>query len=160
MEKKMNGKSSIEECKDTCGGNMIGLENEYGSVKLKLLVNDMDPYDYLYCDEVMKAIEVLDSSETRRLRKDLNTFEDPGWQYDWMDRQLRLTRDFVEAHAEGQAEIEMINYDGDLRDIRKHLYKQFGSGSGGSIHEKESDFDRGMPEKGKVDMGESAILKK
>ena len=30
------------------------------------------------------------------------------------------------------------------------MYKQFGSGSGGNIHEKEIDYDRGMPEKGKV----------
>jgi hypothetical protein len=44
--------------------------------------------------------------------------------------------DYVESHAEGQAEIEMVNYDGDLRDLRKHLYKQFGSGSGGNIHQK------------------------
>ena len=44
----------------------------------------------------------------------------------------------------------MINYDGDLREIRKHLYKQFGSGSGSNIHEKELEFDRGMPEKGKA----------
>ena len=58
--------------------------------------------------------------------------------------------DFVESHAEGQAEIEMINYDRDLRFIRTHLYKQFGAGSGGNIHEKELDFDRGMPEKGKA----------
>jgi hypothetical protein len=126
------------------------------------VVNDnMDPYDFLdYCDEVMKAIEVLDSSEARRLKKDSDTFEDPRWQYDWMKRQLRLMADFVESHAEGQAEIEMINYNGDLRDIRKHLYKQFGSGSGSNIHEKELEFDRGMAEKGKAafplgcDMGE------
>jgi hypothetical protein len=51
---------------------------------LKLLVMTWTrAYDYLdYCDEVMKAIEVLDSSEARKLRKDLDTFEDPGWQYD------------------------------------------------------------------------------
>ena len=54
----------------------------------------------------------------------------------------------------------MINYNGDLRDIRKHLYKQFGSGSGSNIHEKELEYDRGMAEKGKAafplgcDMGE------
>jgi hypothetical protein len=48
----------------------------------------------------------------------------------------------------------VINYDGDLRDIRKHLYKQK------HLHEKELDFDRGMPVKGKAafpagcDMGE------
>ncbi len=58
--------------------------------------------------------------------------------------------DYIESHAEGQAEIELINYDGDLRDIKKHLYKQFGAGSGGNIHEKELNFDRGMPEKGKA----------
>jgi hypothetical protein len=54
----------------------------------------------------------------------------------------------------------MINYSGELMDLRKHLYKQFGSGSGGNIHEQELEFDRGLPEKGKVafpagcDMGE------
>ena len=113
--------------------------------------DDMDPYDFLdYCKEVMKAIEVLDPSEARRLKKDGDVFNDPDWQYGWMKRQLRLMQDYVEAHAEGQAEIEMVNYDGDLRDIRRHLYKQFGSGSGGNIHEKELDFDRGMLEKGKI----------
>jgi hypothetical protein len=123
--------------------------------------DDMDPYDFMdHCDDVMKAIEVLDSGEARRIRRDMDRFEDLEWQYDWMKRQLRLMNDYIESHAEGQAEIEMINYDGDLRDIRKHLYKQFGSGSGGNIHEKELDFDRGMPEKGKAafpagcDMGE------
>ncbi len=84
------------------------------------------------------------------MKKDLDAFEDPGWQFDWMDRQLRLMSDYVEAHSKGQAETEMINYDGDLRDIRKHLYKQFGAGSGSNIHEKELEFDCGMPEKGKV----------
>ena len=137
--------------------------------EIEVVNDEMDPYDYLdYCNDVMRAIEVLDPSEARRLRKDRDTFEDPGWQYDWMKRQLRLMSDFVESHAEGQAEIEMINYDGDLRFIRAHLYKQFGAGSGGNIHEKELDFDRGMPEKGKVafpdgcDMGEvtSAGIKK
>ncbi len=120
--------------------------------QVEVVSDDMDPYDFLdYCSEVMKAIEVLDSSEARRLRRDLDIFVDPEWQYNWMDRQLRLMREYVEAHAEGQAEIEMLNYDGDLRDIRKHLYKQFGSGSGGNIHEKELDFDRGMPEKDKAE---------
>ena len=119
--------------------------------EIEMVSDEMDPYDYLdYCDSVMKAIEVVDPSEARRLKKDLDAFEDPGWQFDWMDRQLRLMSDYVEAHSEGQAETEMINYDGDLRDIRKHLYKQFGAGSGSNIHEKELEFDRGMPDKGKV----------
>jgi hypothetical protein len=130
-----------------------------GSVQM--VTNDMDPYDfYDHCDDVMRAIEIYDSGEAIKLRRDRDTFENPNWRYDWMTRQLRLMSDYVESHAEGQAEIEMINYSGDLRDIRKHLYKQFGAGSGGNIHEKELDFDRGMPEKGKnafpagCDMGE------
>ena len=119
--------------------------------QVEVVSDRMDPYDFVdNCDDVMKAIEISDPGEARRLRKDRNRFERPDWQYGWMKRQLRLMQDFVEAHSDGQAEIEMVNYDGDLRDIRKHLYKQFGSGSGGNIHEKELDFDRGMPEKGKV----------
>jgi hypothetical protein len=126
-----------------------------------VISDNMNPYDFLHhCDDVMRAIETYDSSEARKLRRDRDVFEDPSWQYDWMMRQLRLMSDYVESHAEGQVEIEMVNYDGDLRNLRKHLYKQFGSGSGGNIHEKELDFDKGMPEKGKVafpagcDMGE------
>ena len=39
--------------------------------EIDVVHNGMDPYDFLdYCDEVMKAIEVLDSSEARRLKKD------------------------------------------------------------------------------------------
>ncbi len=92
--------------------------------QIEVVSDEMDSYDFLdHCDDVMKAIEVLDPTEARRLRKNRNTFEDPGWQYNWMKRQLRLMQDYVEAHAEGQAEIELVNYEGDLRDIRKHLYK-------------------------------------
>ncbi len=46
-------------------------------------------------------------------------------------------RDYIESHCKGQAELELINYNGELRELRKHLYKQFGSGSGGNIHEQE-----------------------
>ncbi len=47
--------------------------------EIEIVNDEMDPYDFLdYCEEVMKAIEVLDPSETRRLRKDRNTFEDSG----------------------------------------------------------------------------------
>jgi hypothetical protein len=32
--------------------------------EIELVNNDMDPYDYMdYCDDVMKAIEVVDPSE-------------------------------------------------------------------------------------------------
>jgi hypothetical protein len=113
-----------------------------------------------HCDEVMRAIYCMDPSEARKLKNDLAEFEDPDWQYAWLARQFVLMGDYIESHSKGQAEIEMINYSGDMREIRKHLYKQFGSGSGGNIHEKELEFDRGLPEKGKAafppgcDMGE------
>ena len=123
--------------------------------------DDMDPYDFMdHCEDVLKAIYILDASEARRIKKDRTEFDDPGWQWDWMGRQVQLMVDYIEAHSSGQAEIEVINYRGNLLDIRKHLYKQFGAGSGGNIHEKELDYDRGMPEKGKAafpaecDMGE------
>jgi hypothetical protein len=78
-----------------------------------------------------------------------NLFDDLGWQWAWMGRQVRLMVDYIEAHSSGRAEIEVINYRGNLLDIKKHLYKQFDAGSGGNIHEKELDYDRGMPDKGK-----------
>jgi hypothetical protein len=116
----------------------------------------------LHCSNVMKAIYCSDPSEARKLKLDMAEFEDADWQHDWITRQYTLLGDFLESHFTGQAEIEMINYVGEMRNLRKHLYKQFGSGSGGDIHDKELEFDRGMPEKGKAafpngcDMGEKA----
>ena len=128
---------------------------------VEVVSDDMDPHEFLdHCRDVMKAIAVEDPSEARKLKRDMDEFEDPEWQWEWMNRQLQLMVDYIESHAKGQAELEVINYSGRLIEIRKHLYKQFGSGSGGNIHEKELDYDRGMPEKGKVafpagcDMGE------
>ena len=114
----------------------------------------------LHCSNVMKAIYCSDPSESRKLKLDMSEFEDADWQHDWVTRQYTLLGDYLESHFTGQAELEMINYIGDMRHIRKHLYKQFGSRSGGDIHDKELEFDRGMPEKGKAafppgcDMGE------
>jgi hypothetical protein len=118
---------------------------------IDVVSDDMDPHDFMeHCDEVLKAIGVMDASEARRIKKDRDEFDDPEWQYNWMKQQLSLMVDYIESHSKGQAEIEIINYEGAHIDIRKHLYKQFGAGSGGNIHERELDFDRGMPDKGKV----------
>ena len=114
-------------------------------------VFSMSQYEYdTHCRDVMRAIYCMDPSEARKLKNDMNDFEDPDWQHDWLQRQYTLMMDYVESHCKGQAEIEMINYSGELRNIRKHLYKHFGSGSGGNIHEQELDYDRGMPGKNKV----------
>jgi hypothetical protein len=125
-------------------------------------VFEMDQAGYdSHCGEVMRAIYCNDPSEARKLKNDVNgEFEDPDWQDEWVERQYTLMRDYVESHCKGRAELELINYNGDLRDLRKHLYKQFGSGSGGNIHEQELEYDRGLPEKGRAafpvgcDMGE------
>jgi hypothetical protein len=129
-------------------------------------VFEMDQAGYdSHCGEVMRAIYCNDPSETRKLKNDVNDeFEEPDWQDEWIGRQYTLMRDYIESHCKGQAELELINYSGDLRDLRKHLYKQFGSGSGGNIHEQELEYDRGLPDKGKVafpagcDMGEKLRL--
>jgi hypothetical protein len=128
-----------------------GDESEFWLGTVELVSDDMDPHDFMdHCEDVLKAIYILDPSEARRIRRDRTEFDDPGWQWEWMGRQLRLMVDHIEAHSSGQAEIEIINYTGELINIRKHLYKQFGAGSGGNIHEKELDYDRGMPDKGKL----------
>ena len=120
---------------------------------------DAARYD-AHCREVMNAIYCMDPGEARKWKREMDEFEDADWQYDWLKRQYRLMGDYVESHCKGQAEIEVVNYTGEMRDLRKHLYKQFGAGSGGNIHEKELEYDRGMPEKGKAafppncDMGE------
>jgi hypothetical protein len=53
--------------------------------------------------------------------------------------------DHIEDHAQGQAEVEVLNYSGDKKLIRLHLYKQFGAGSGGDIHSQELEYEKGMP---------------
>ena len=59
-----------------------------------------------------------------------------------------LIKDYIEEHATGSAEMEIVKFDGDMETTRSHLYKQFGSGAGGDIHAKEVEYDAGMPEKG------------
>ena len=57
-------------------------------------------------------------------------------------------KDFVEEHARGAVEIEVVNYEGDEEQLRAHLYKQFGAGTSGDIHTKETEYDAGLPDKG------------
>ncbi len=57
---------------------------------------------------------------------------------------------YIEDHAKGQVELEIINFTGDKMEIRRHLYKQFGAGTGSEIHTKERHYEKGMPEPGQV----------
>jgi hypothetical protein len=102
----------------------------------------------VYCQMVLEAIKLNNVTLAKSLKKD-NEFWTREWQITWLKRQTTLLVDYIEEHARGQAELEIINYTGSKLEIRKHLYKQFGAGSAGDIHEKELDFEKGMPENGK-----------
>ena len=103
-----------------------------------------------YCVDVWKAIDMKDTREARKLWLPDSGFWIPGWQRIWIDRQLKLMLGFIEDHAKGQVELEIINFSGDKMDIRRHLYKQFGAGTGSEIHTKERHYEKGMPEPGQV----------
>ena len=102
-----------------------------------------------HCVEVWNAISVNNPGVAKDLWPQNSGFWEEGWQENWYTRQLNLMCDYIEEHSKGQAEMVMVNYSGNKKDIRKFLYKQFGSGAGGDIHLKELEFDQGMPEKGK-----------
>ena len=107
----------------------------------------LSPQEYdAYCNGVWMAIDCNDSAQARKLWDPASGFWTYAYQRMWVERQLSLMLDYVEEHARGQVEAEIINFNGNKYEIRKHLYKQFGAGSGGDIHQKELHFDKGMPE--------------
>ena len=110
----------------------------------------LDPFDYYeYCCDVWRTIEMKDATQAKTLWNNTSGFFERAWQLNWIERQYRLLVIYIEEHCEGAAEIEMINFDSDKSQVRKHLYKLFGAGTGGDIHTIELEFDKGMPEKGK-----------
>ena len=91
----------------------------------------LGPYEFNeYCVEVWKAIDCEDATSARKLWDPASGFWTHQYQRMWIDRQRTLMIDHIEDHAKGQVEIEIINFDGDKSEIRKHLYKQFGAGTG------------------------------
>ena len=100
-----------------------------------------------YCVEVYHAISINDHRLAKSLFKKGSDFWKKGWQIRWVKRQLQLMIDHIEDHAKGQVEVEIVNFEGDKRNIRQHLYEQFGSGSGGDIHSQELEYEKGMPDK-------------
>ena len=101
----------------------------------------------IWCTSVLEAIK-LDNVVLAKSLKKSKEFLTREWQMTWLKRQATLLVDYIEEHARGQAELEIINYTGSKLEIRKHLYKQFGAGSAGDIHDKELEFEKGMPENG------------
>ena len=95
---------------------------------------------------VYNALQVTKPKEAKELFVTGSNFFKKSWHITWLSRQANLMVDHVEDHAEGQAEVEVVNYSGDKKTIRQHLYSQFGAGSGGDIHAKELDYEKGMPD--------------
>ncbi len=58
--------------------------------------------------------------------------------------------DHIEDHADDQVVVEVVNFSGDKKAIRQHLYAQFGAGSGGDIHTQELEHEKGLPDGGGV----------
>ena len=95
---------------------------------------------------VYQAIRITQPREAKELIKKKSEFFKKSWHVQWLARQANLMVDQIEDHAKGQAEVEVVNYSGDKKMIRLHLYKQFGAGSGGDIHSQELEYEKGMPD--------------
>ena len=95
---------------------------------------------------VYQAIRITLPREAKELIKKDSEFFKKSWHLQWLARQANLMVDQIEDHAKGQAEVEVVNYSGDKKMIRMHLYKQFGAGSGGDIHSQELEYEKGMPD--------------
>ena len=103
-----------------------------------------------YCIEVWRAIDVTDSKYAKQLWEPESGFWTMEWQKIWIERQLKLMLGYIEDHAKGQVQLEIMNFSGDKMEVRRHLYKQFGAGTGGEIHHKERLYEKGMPEPGQA----------
>jgi len=133
------------------------MRKKYGSFGELLWQGDLTDYTILqgqdfsnYCEEVWDAIELHDSTRAKEYWITTSGFWSKRFQGKWRERQYILLKDHIEEHARGNAEVAVVNYDGDPEHIRQYLYKQFGSGSGGDIHVQETEFEAGLPENGKV----------
>jgi hypothetical protein len=129
--------------------DMLGERIWYGTMPF---VPDLDAIQYYqYCCDVWRSIESKDATQAKVLWNQTSGFFEREWQMNWLNRQYRLLFIFIEEHCKEAAETEMINFSGDRSQIRRYLYKLFGTGTGGDIHVIEIDFDKGMPEKGKAE---------
>ena len=82
----------------------------------------LSPLEYdAYCNGVWMAIDCNDSVQARKLWDPASGFWTYAYQRMWVERQLSLMIDYVEEHAKGQVEAEIINFNGNKYEIRKHL---------------------------------------
>jgi hypothetical protein len=167
----MSSKDDKEKDEDSSNWRYAGLEEQWDSFDRKIMRYMRKKFDRfgedmwmgfipnidtlqgeaygLYCERVYRAIEINNATKAWSLWTHDSGFWGRDWQKDWITREYNLLLDYIEDHCDGQAQLEVVNYTGSKSEIRKHLYKQFGAGTGGDIHTKELDFDNGMPESGK-----------
>ena len=100
-----------------------------------------------YIQDVWEAIDCKDDSKAWRLWDGASGFWKKSWHRSWRDRQNMLIKDHVEEHSKGAVEMEVVDYEGDPEQLRKHLFQQLGSGTSGDIHTREAEYDAGLPEK-------------
>jgi hypothetical protein len=67
---------------------------------------------------IYESLRIAQSKLAKELKKNGSEF--------YLKRQCDLMMDHMEDHAKGQAIMEIVNYNGDKKQIRLHLYKQFG----------------------------------
>ena len=96
---------------------------------------------------IYESLRIAQPKLAKELKKAGSDFYLKSWHTQWLRRQCDLMLDHIEDHAKAQAVMEIVNYNGDKKQIRLHLYKQFGAGSGGDIHSQEIDYEKGMPDK-------------
>jgi hypothetical protein len=99
---------------------------------------------------VYNSLRVTKPKEAKELWKKGSDFFKKSWHVAWLGRQANLMVDHIEDHADGQVVVEVVNFSGDKKAIRQHLYDQFGAGSGGDIHTQELEYEKGLPDGGGV----------
>ena len=112
-------------------------------------VNSMNGAVYdSYCESVWQSIDFKNSTKAWHLWDVASGFYLKSWQNRWRKEKYSLIKDYVEEHSRGAVELEVVNYEGNVEHLRSHLYKQFGAGTSGDIHTKETEYDAGIPAKG------------
>jgi hypothetical protein len=70
---------------------------------------------------VYNALQVTKPKYAKELLVKGSNFFKKSWHITWLSRQANLMVDHIEDHADGQAEVEVVNYSGDKKTIRQHL---------------------------------------
>ena len=98
-----------------------------------------------YCEDVWECINETDPAKAKVLYDLTSGFWSQGWHVKWRRGQYDRIYDKVEASVKDMAalEVEALGME-NAKDLRKHLFKQFG-GAGDDIRAREEIYEAGMP---------------